>query len=112
METMTFVALGCSTSVAVGEVGPKRECRCRSTGLVVGGVEFSFVTGRGCIDLRLEATLLLGFIWNDFRDMALRRGSDSTVGKKPSLKGDCGAGDESREVLRVPGPDTDVAADM
>lgn len=62
------------------------------------------------MDLRRDAEPLLGFMWKDLRDMALRMGSTSP-GKKTSFKGD-GAGEESREVLRVPGPDVDVVVDM
>lgn len=77
------------------------------------GIRSSLVTGRGCIDLRRDATLLLlGFMWNDLRDMALRGVSASPVGIKLSFRGDCGAGEESRDVLRVPGPDVAVVFDM
>lgn len=61
------------------------------------------------MDLRREATLLLGFMWKDFSDMALRVGSISAG--IFSWKGDLG-GDDSRDVLRVPVPDSDVAFDM
>jgi hypothetical protein len=105
-------ALGRSAPVVVGETGPKSECRCRKVGLLVDDAKPSLVTGNGCIDLRREATLLLGFMWKDLSDIALRKGSDSVAEKVPSSKGDCGAGDDSREVLRVPGPENDVELDM
>jgi hypothetical protein len=95
----------------VGEVGLYRECRLVVEGAVAVCVRSSLVIGKGCIDLRREDMVLLGFMWNDRRDMALRKGSLSPL-VNSSLKGDCGAGDDSREVLRVPAPDTDVAVDM
>jgi len=65
------------------------------------------VVGSGCMDLRRDAALvLLGFMWNDLSDMALRKGSASP------FRGEVGAGEDSRDVLRVPGPDVEVALDM
>jgi hypothetical protein len=112
MDMVDSTALGRFTSIMVGETGPNRECRCRKIGLLADGAKCSLVTGKGCIDLRRDATLLLGFMWNDLSDIALRRGSASVAGNVPSCKGDCGAGDDSREVLRVPGPENDVELDM
>lgn len=66
--------------------------------------KFSLVVGSGCIDLRRDAALpLLGFMWNDLSDMALRKGSVSPC------RGEVGAGEDSRDVLRVPGPEVEVA---
>ena len=56
--------------------------------------------------------LLLGFMWNDRRDIALRRGSLAQTDANSSFRGDCGTGEESRDVFRVPAPDADVAVDM
>ena len=112
MDRFEPVELRRAPSAMVGDTGPYRECRWRSGGLAADGAKCSSVTGRGCIDLRREATLAFGFMWKDLRDMALRRGSDSTTGKLVSCKGECGAGDESLEVERVPGPDREVEFDM
>lgn len=109
--TVGPAADGCPSSGTVGEVGLYRECRCFLAGVVIACGIFSSVTGSGCIDLRRDALLLLGFMWNDLRDIALRRPSDSPCAKN-SFSGDCGAGEESRDVLQVPGPEVEVAVDM
>jgi len=97
---MSRIAAGRSTSVIFGDAGPNKECRWRGGSSISTGAKFSFVTGRGCMDLRRDAMLLLGFMWNDLRDIALR-GSASRAGGD-SLSGDCGPGDDSLDVLRVP----------
>ena len=103
---------GWPNSGTVGETGLYRECRLLVGGVVTVWLKSSFVIGKGCIDLRRDDMVLLGFMWNDRRDIALRRGSLSPVAVNSSLRGECGAGDDSREVLRVQAPDADVAVDM
>jgi hypothetical protein len=102
---------GFPSSGTVGDAGLYNECRLVGVRSVVVWVKCSLVMGKGCIDLRRDDMVLLGFMWNDRRDMALRVGSLSPV-VNSSLRGECGAGDDSREVLRVPAPDAEVAVDM
>lgn len=102
---------GFPSSGTVGEAGLYKECRLIVEGTVVVWIKCSLVIGKGCIDLRRDDMELLGFMWNDRSDMALRMGSLSPV-VNSSLRGECGAGDDSRDVLRVPAPEADVAVDM